>query len=96
MEIRRRSLEMTFKQKLWRYWINWWIGIDQWINTWFAGDPDETMSSRMGKWLSLPHDTWKWKIAYVLCRMLHWLDKNHCIDSIEEDEGKYDLLRKNK
>ena len=85
---------MTFKQKLWRYWINWWIGADQWVNAWLAGDPDETMSSRFGKWLSLPHNTWKWKVAYVVCRMLHLLDKNHCLDSIEEDEGKHDLLRK--
>ena len=87
---------MTFRQKLWRYWINNWVALDQLANALLAGDPDETISSRTGKWLSLPHDTWKWKVAYVLCRALHLLDKNHCLDSIEEDEGKHDLIRKKK
>lgn len=78
--------------KLSRYFWNILISIDQFFNVLFGGDPDETISSRMGKWLYLPHDTWKWKVAYGLCRMLHVLDKNHCVKSIEEDEGEYDLF----
>ena len=70
-----------------RYFWNILIGLDQLMNTILAGDPDETMSSRFGKWLSLPHTSWKWKVAYPICRMLHWIDKGHCDESIEHDEG---------
>ena len=76
-----------------RYFINVLIGIDQLVNAILAGDPDETLSSRFGKWLALPHSDWRWKIAYPICRVLHIFDKNHCIRVIEEDEGKHDLLR---
>jgi len=75
-----------------RYIINILISIDQTFNTLLLGDPDETMSSRFGKWLSEPHDSWKWKVAYTICRLLHLIDKNHCIDAIEKNEGKDDLL----
>lgn len=75
-----------------RYFWNILISIDQFVNTLFGGDPDETISSRAGKWLSMPHDTLQWKFSYALCRVLHLFDKNHCIKSIEEDEGKNDLF----
>ena len=75
-----------------RYFWNILISIDQFVNTVFGGDPDETVSSRIGKWLYLPHTTFKWKVAYGICRVLHVLDKNHCIKSIEEDEGQFDLF----
>lgn len=81
-------------KKIGRYFLNVLIAVDQFFNAVFAGDPDETMSSRFGKWLSLPHNTWKWKIAYAICRILHVLDKDHCTDHIESDEGVYDLLKR--
>lgn len=75
-----------------KYFWNNLIAIDQLVNTILAGDPDETMSSRFGKWLLLPKDTWKFRVAYVICRLLHILDKGHCDKSIENDEGDRDLL----
>ena len=75
-----------------KYFWNILIAIDQFVNVLAFGDPDETISSRCGKWLYLPHSTVKWKIAYVLCRLLHILDKGHCDKSIESDEGSEDLL----
>ena len=36
--------------KIGRYFWNIFISIDQFINTLFGGDPDETISSRLGKW----------------------------------------------
>jgi hypothetical protein len=55
------------------------IAIDQLINTIFGGDPDETISSRCGKSSGL--------ICKAICVVLNFFDKNHCVESIEEDEG---------
>lgn len=68
-----------------RYWLNWLIGLDQWVNTWFKGDPDETISSRMGKSLVKRDGC---ILCHTLCRWLDYLDRNHCIDAIEWDEGE--------
>lgn len=76
-----------------RYFWNILVSIDQFFNTVFGGDPDETMSSRFGKWLRLPHNTWKWKVAYIICRILNLFQDRHCDISIEEDEGDRDLLK---
>jgi len=66
------------KQYLW----NILISIDQFINTLFNGNPDETISSRVGKHIRNGDKGWRlW-----LCKALHLLDKNHCIKSIEDDE----------
>ena len=77
-----------------RYFWNILISVDQFFNTVLGGDPDETMSSRFGKWLKLPHTKVRWKIAYVICRVLHVLDSGHCDKSIEEDEGDNAVIRK--
>ena len=66
------------------YFKNLLIGIDQLANTIIAGDPDETISSRAGKNVKAgKKGPWKW-----LCLILNKFDKNHCQESIEEDEGK--------
>lgn len=77
-----------------KYFWNILISFDQFINTILFGDPDETMSSRFGKWLHLPHNTWKWRVAYTICRLLHMIDHNHCDKAVESDEGNNDLLNK--
>lgn len=64
-----------------RYFWNVLISVDQLANTLIGGDPDETISSRAGKRSS---ESKPW---YYLCRMLHWIDKEHCKKSIETDEG---------
>jgi len=48
------------------------------------GNPDETLSSVMGK--NVRNGTCRgchWICKYIL----HPIDRNHCIESIEEDEG---------
>ncbi|MBE0498583.1 MAG: hypothetical protein IBX43_05000 [Campylobacterales bacterium] len=67
-----------------RYFWNLLISLDQFVNTVFNGDPDETISSRVGKHVADGDKSWR----YALCKMLHFFDKNHCEKSIEEDEGK--------
>jgi len=67
-----------------RYLWNMFISLDQLANTIFNGDPDETISSRIGKKVRDGNKGWR----YTLCKILHWFDKKHCEKSIEEDEGK--------
>jgi len=71
--------------KVKKYFWNLLISVDQLVNTIFGGDPDETMSSRLGKRVYWHGNT---GISYYLCRCLHWFDKDHCLKNIEEDEGE--------
>jgi hypothetical protein len=75
-----------------RYGWNILISLDQTLNVIIAGDPDETVSSRFGKWLAMPHDTLRWKVSYALCRTLHAFDPDHCERAIELDEGRDDVI----
>lgn len=51
------------------------------------GDPDETLSSVFGKNVS----TGSCLGCKVMCKVLHWLDPNHCAKSVEADEGSRSL-----
>jgi len=72
-------------------WIfNVLIGIDQLGNAIVLGDPDETISSRLGK-LKRKHGgtiPWYHSWAKIVDYGLDIIDPNHSIDAIEEDEGK--------
>ena len=70
-----------------KYFLNLLVSIDQLINTIFAGDPDETLSSRMGKHPDC-------KPCRFVCWLLDFVDEDHCRRHIEHDEGKHDLLSK--
>lgn len=66
------------------------ISIDQLFNTLLGGDPDETISSRMGKHLA-KHD--KCPVCNFLCKLLNKIQPNHCIRAIENDEGKDQVFK---
>jgi hypothetical protein len=67
-----------------RYIWNVLIAFDQFCNAvLFFGDPDETISSRMGKHLA-KHDC---PFCNLMCKFLNLFEKDHCIKSIEFDEG---------
>lgn len=68
------------KQYIW----NVLISLDQLANTLLAGDPDETLSSRMGKRVAMKDCP----VCNFICRVLDWLDEGHCKNSIEYDEGR--------
>lgn len=70
-----------------KYFWNLLIAIDQLGNAILAGDPDETISSRMGKWSSRQKSGWRRKVGRTVCWFLNKIDKNHCAESIEHDEG---------
>jgi len=66
----------------WRngYVLNNFIALDQLVNAMTGGDHDETISSVLGK-----HK--KCKFCRAACWLLGLLDKDHCVKSIELDEG---------
>ena len=79
-----------------KYLLNFLISIDQLGNTIVGGDPDETISSRLGK-LKKKHGgtiPWRRPVAKIIDMGLDKIDKNHSIDAIEADEGKNALLDK--
>jgi hypothetical protein len=65
------------------------IAIDQLINTFFGGDPDETLSSRMGKWARTgKNNKGTRKRVYKISNFIVELfEKDHFSKSVEEDEG---------
>lgn len=78
------------KTKAGKYVYNVLIGVDQFWNAVFGGDPDETISSRLGKTKErhggkIP---WHHPIRRAIDSGLEAIDKNHSIDAIETDEGK--------
>jgi len=66
-----------------KYFWNILVSLDQFVNTLLGGDPDETISSRMGKAIK----EGRCRGCYIICRILHLFDSSHCMKSIEEDEG---------
>jgi hypothetical protein len=54
------------------------------LNTIFLGDPDETMSSRMGK-KAERGDCW---LCKTLCGWIDKIDQRHCQDAIKRHEGR--------
>ena len=75
---------------MYKYFFNILIGIDQMGNTILGGDPDETISSRLGK-IKKKHNgiiPWYRPLSKIVDWGLEKIDKNHSIDAIEEDEGK--------
>ena len=65
------------------YFWNLWVALDQLFNTILAGDPDETLSSRMGKNIK----NGKCVLCKWVCKLLDKIDPDHCFKSIEHDRG---------
>jgi hypothetical protein len=74
-----------------RYIFNILIAIDQLFNAILFGDPDETISSRIGKKIRAGT---KNKFLIVVAKILDWIDPNHVIKTIEDDEGKRAIIEK--
>ncbi|OEU44246.1 MAG: hypothetical protein BBJ60_00010 [Desulfobacterales bacterium S7086C20] len=79
---------------MWKYLLNILISVDQFGNTLVGGDPDETISSRLGK-LKVRHGgeiPWYRPMSKFVDWGLDKIDPGHSIDAIEEDEGQDALL----
>lgn len=59
------------------------VALDQAANAAIGGSEDETISSRAGK--GAMKGVWHW---CLLCRVLNWIDPQHCQQSLEPDEGE--------
>lgn len=66
-----------------KYLLNVAIAVDQLLNTICGGDPDETISSRIGKRRDGAERFW----AKIVDRLFFW-QRGHTKNSIETDEGK--------
>ena len=88
---RNRFLELSG-----RYVVNVLLSVDQLLNSLLLGDPDETVSSRIGR----IKVKWGGKVPLfrpftrITDRILEKLDPGHSIDAIEEDEGSDGLVDK--
>lgn len=70
----------------WPYWVKILIGIDQLCNAIANGDPDETVSSRLGKDARKHNGVIPWSkpMNALLWRALERIDPGHCERSIEK------------
>jgi len=70
--------------------INILIGVDQLGNAIGGGDPDETISSRLGK-MARRHGgkvpLWR-PLSWLIAAGLEIIDPGHLAGAIEDDEGK--------
>jgi hypothetical protein len=82
---------MTFRAKLDRYIWNNLIAFDQVMNTIYGGDPDETISSRIGKVAVTRPDSCKFCV--FVCYLLDKIDPDHCTKSVEKDRGKREVIK---
>ena len=80
--------------KVKQYFWNLFISIDQFVNTVFGGSPDETISSRLGKWArNSKHKSGVRRHIYNIVNFIvEVFEKDHFKKSIEEDEGDDALI----
>lgn len=73
-----------------KYSYNLLLSLDQFINALLGGDPDETISSRLGKWAKAGKNSsgLKKPIYDIANFIVEMFEKDHFNKSIEEDEGK--------
>lgn len=75
-------------EKLKTYFWSVMITIDQFFNTLLGGDPDETISSRMGK-----KSRESCPVCYRICKWLNVFEADHCAKSVERDEGRRNVIK---
>ena len=83
-----------FKQYLNNIWVAFVvlvIAFDCQVNALLGGDPQETISSRLGKIVRRQNGAFT--VPYVICKLLSLLDHRHCEKSINPDEGSDQVTR---
>jgi hypothetical protein len=66
-----------------KYLWNLFVACDCLCNAILGGDPEETMSSRMGKYVANKSGWFPCQI----CKLLNLIQKDHCVKAIELDRG---------
>jgi hypothetical protein len=80
------------RTKFGKWFKNVCIGVDQFANAFWGGDPDETISSRLGKLRRAAGGTIERPLPRAIDKGLDRIDPGHSIEAIEEDEGKDALV----
>lgn len=82
------------RRELFRWFWNLWIGVDQFANACLGGDPDETVSSRLGRIKRAHHGKIPRcrPIARVTDFLLDKIDPGHSVNSIEDHRGAAGLV----
>jgi hypothetical protein len=77
--------------KIGLYFANLQVGLSQFINTLIGGDPDETLSSRVGKMkrgITNSKNPWLKPIQWGnQIFVIFWKQKDHWNSAIEDDKG---------
>lgn len=78
-------------QKLLKYVFNILLSFDRFVNAILGGDPEMTLSGRMGRTIREGHCV----LCKGICKILNYFDKNHCLkqSNIEAKEGSDALWR---
>lgn len=71
-----------------KYITNVLSAIDRVFNALLLGDGDETLSSRMGKYIRKNECV----LCKFVCGLLNKIDPNHCVKNIDETDGQDALL----
>ena len=83
-----------FLRRTWRYVLNVLIAIDQLGNALVGGDPDETLSSQVGKWMRRGEHGdkgalyWRWRAFRDFIERIGLFPRSHWEEAIEPDEGR--------
>lgn len=70
-----------------RYVLNILVAVDQFVNVLAGGDPDETISSRLGK--HYPNSL----LTRIVNKIFFWDGGIHTFKYIEEDEGSKAIIK---
>jgi len=76
-----------------KYGWNLLLSVDQLVNAVLAGDPDETISSRIGK-VKQSHGgsiPWRRPVLKIVDHFLDIVETGHTVNSIETDEGSAEV-----
>ena len=77
------------KHRIQTYLFNLFIGLDQLLNVVAGGDPDETVSSRLGRIKIRNHGRIPWRRPVAKCVdfVLEHIDAGHSVAAIEPGKG---------
>jgi hypothetical protein len=76
------------RSKILQYGKNQLVALDQWLNAATGGDPDETISSRLGR-------NYRGSFLYkAVNKLFFWQHGQHCDEAIEPEDHEKDAVIK--
>lgn len=81
-----------YLNNLWVAFVMLVIALDCQINALLGGDPQETISSRLGKLVRQQNGAIT--LPFVICKLLSLIDHRHCEKAINPDEGSDQVTKR--